>query len=88
MEWYNIENGGELVQERFEILTYMVWGVRGNVQKLKTQIAEELGIKGAHVFTIYLLRKYPQGLTAGELCELNDLARNGTAARSRDHHHG
>jgi DNA-binding MarR family transcriptional regulator len=49
----------------------MIWGVRGNVQKLKAQIAAELGIKSAHVFSIYLLRNYPQGLTAAELCELN-----------------
>ena len=59
------------MQERFEILTQMVWGVHGDVQRLKVQIAEELGIKSAHVFSIYLLRRYPQGLTAAELCELN-----------------
>ncbi|MBE6629544.1 MAG: winged helix-turn-helix transcriptional regulator [Ruminococcaceae bacterium] len=59
------------MEERFEILSRMVWGVHGNVQKLKVQIAEELGIKGAHVFLIYLLRNYPKGLTAAELCDMN-----------------
>ena len=46
------------MEERFEILSRMVWGVHGDVQRLKMQIAAELGIKGAHVFLIYLLRKY------------------------------
>ena len=59
------------MEERFEILTRMVWGVHGDVQKLKMQIAGELGIKGVHVFLIYLLRNYPQGLTAAQLCEMN-----------------
>ena len=59
------------MEERFEILTRMVWGVHGDMQKLKMQIAGELGIKGVHVFLIYLLRKYPQGLTAAQLCEMN-----------------
>jgi DNA-binding MarR family transcriptional regulator len=59
------------LEERFELLTQMVWGVHGNVQRLKADIAAALGIKSAHVFLIYLLRKYPQGLTAAELGELN-----------------
>lgn len=59
------------MEERFEILSQMVWGVHGDVQRLKTQIADELGIKSAHVFLIYLLRKYPDGLTAAQLCEMN-----------------
>lgn len=59
------------MEERFEILSRMVWGVHGDVQKLKTQIAQELGIKGVHVFLIYLLRNYPEGLTAAELGEMN-----------------
>ena len=59
------------MEERFELLTQMVWGVHGNVQKLKADIAAELGIKSAHVFLIYLLRKYPEGLTAAQLGELN-----------------
>jgi len=36
------------LEERFEILSKLVWGVHGDVQKLKTQIAGELGIKAAH----------------------------------------
>lgn len=59
------------MEERFEILSRMVWGVHGDVQKLKMQIAAELGIKGVHVFLIYLLRNYPEGLTAAQLCEMN-----------------
>ena len=59
------------MEERFELLSQMVWGVHGNVQRLKAQIAQELGIKSAHVFLIYLLRKYPEGLTAAELGEMN-----------------
>lgn len=59
------------MEERFEILSRMVWGVHGDVQKLKMQIAAELGIKGAHVFLIYLLRNYPDGLTAAQLCDMN-----------------
>lgn len=59
------------MEERFEILTQMIWGVHGDVQKLKAEIAAELGIKSAHVFLIYLLRKYPEGLTAAQLGEMN-----------------
>ncbi len=59
------------MEERFEILSKLVWGVHGDVQKLKTQIAGELGIKAAHVFLIYLLRNYPEGLTAAELGGMN-----------------
>ena len=60
-----------MVEERFEILAHMVWGIHGNVQRLKLQIAQELDIKSVHVFLIYLLRNHPQGLTATELCEMS-----------------
>ena len=59
--------GRKNVEERFELLSRMVWGVHGHVQRLKTQIAQEMQIKGVHVFLIYLLRNNPQGLTATEL---------------------
>ena len=59
------------MEERFEILSRMVFGVHGDVQRLKVQIAAELGVKSAHVFLIYLLRTDPEGLTAAELCEMN-----------------
>ena len=29
-----------MLEERFEILSHMVWGVHGDVQKLKGEIAE------------------------------------------------
>ena len=57
------------MEERFELLSRMIWGVHGHVQRLKMQIAQELHIKGVHVFLIYLLRNNPEGLTAAELGE-------------------
>ncbi len=47
----------------------MIWGLYGNVQRLKTQCAEECGIKTVQVFLIYLLLQHPDGLSATELAQ-------------------
>ena len=52
---------------RFEKFALLIDGVQKCVQKFKTNIAPELGIKSVHVLWIYELYIHPEGLTSAEL---------------------
>ena len=53
--------------ERFEQFSNLISGIYRNIQKLKTQRANELGMKSVHIFWVYLLKTHPEGLSASEL---------------------
>ena len=54
-------------EERFEEFSTLISGIHGNIQKLKTRYAAQLGLKPVHVLWLYLLRVYPEGMYASEL---------------------
>ena len=54
-------------QERFEEFSSLISGIYGNMQKLRGRYTAQLGLKAVHVFWLYLLRVYPDGLSASEL---------------------
>ena len=54
-------------EERFEEFSALITGIHGNIQKLKARYTTQLGLKPVHVFWLYLLRTYPDGLSASEL---------------------
>ncbi len=52
---------------RYEKFTQSIDGIHKSINKLKLAIAPSLGVKGVHVFWIYKLLEYPNGLTAAEI---------------------
>ena len=54
-------------EERFEEFSTLLSGIHGNIQKLKTRYTAQLGLKPVHVLWLYLLRTYPEGMSASEL---------------------
>lgn len=54
-------------EPRFEEFSSLISGVHGDIQKLKARYTTQLGLKGVHVFWLYLLRAHPEGLSASEL---------------------
>lgn len=53
--------------EHFEEFASLITGLYRGLQKLKDQYHVGWGMKSVHVFWVYLLRRYPEGLTATEL---------------------
>lgn len=56
---------------RYEKFTRAIDGIHKSVNKLKLAIAPSLGVKGVHVFWIYKLLEYPDGLTAAEIAAVS-----------------
>lgn len=56
---------------RYEKFTHSIDGIHKSVNKLKAAIAPRLGVKGVHVFWIYKLLEYPDGLTAAEIATVS-----------------
>ena len=52
---------------RFEKFALLIDGAQKNIQKFKSYIAQELGVKSVHVLWIYELYIHPDGLTSAEL---------------------
>ena len=68
----------------FEEFSGLINGIYRNMQKLKSRGAEELGLKGVHVFWVYLLHKHPQGMTAAELADASQ-STNALVSREIDY---
>ena len=52
---------------RFEKFALLIDGAQKCIQKFKSYIAQELGVKSVHVLWIYELYIHPDGLTSAEL---------------------
>lgn len=61
----------ELETIRYEKFTRAVDGIHKSINKLKSAIAPSLGVKGVHVFWLYKLLEYPDGLTAAEIAAVS-----------------
>ena len=56
--------------ERFESFVTTVTRAYKTLSKLKNQETEAMGLRGNHVMCMHYLGRYPEGLTATELCKL------------------
>ena len=63
-------------EERFEIFFQNISGLYRSVQRLRTQFAERAGVSSVALFWLYLLREYPEGLSASRLAELTRIDRS------------
>ncbi len=61
---------------RFEKFTLLIDGIHKSISKLKLDIAPTLGVKGVHVFWVYELSLYPEGLTATEIASVSRIDRS------------
>lgn len=51
-------------EERFEVFFQNISGLYRAVQRLRAQFADAAGVSSVHLFWLYLLREYPEGLAA------------------------
>lgn len=51
-------------EERFEVFFQNISGLYRAVQRLRVQFADAAGVSSVHLFWLYLLREYPEGLAA------------------------
>lgn len=61
---------------RFEKFTLLIDGIHKSINKIKIDIAPELGVKSVHVFWIYELSLHPEGLTAAEIAAVSMVDRS------------
>lgn len=85
--------------EHFEAFSSLITGLYRDIQKIKGHWNKELGMKSVHLFWVYLLRRYPEGLTASELSrysqtnrslisrEINELVQLGYVKTDRQSEH-
>ena len=59
-------------EERFEVFFQNISGLYRAVQRLRVQFADAAGVSSVHLFWLYLLREYPEGLAASRLAELSN----------------
>ena len=58
---------------RFEKFALLIDGVQKCIQKFKTNVAPNLGIKSVHVLWMYELYIHPDGLTSAELATKSNI---------------
>ena len=63
-------------EERFEVFFQNISGLYRAVQRLRVQFADAAGVSSVHLFWLYLLREYPEGLAASRLAELSNIDRS------------
>ena len=63
-------------EERFEVFFQNISGLYRAVQRLRAQFADAAGVSSVHLFWLYLLREYPEGLAASRLAELSNIDRS------------
>lgn len=56
---------------RYEKFTLYIDGIHKAMNRIKLEVAPRLGVKGVHVFWIYKLLEYPEGLTAAEIAAVS-----------------
>ena len=68
-------------EERFEVFFQNISGLYRAVQRLRVQFADAAGVSSVHLFWLYLLREYPEGLAASRLAE--QIAREALSIQNR-----
>lgn len=57
---------------RYEQFTALISGIERGIQKIERDEMEKLGYKGAYAQYLAAMKRYPEGLTAAQLCEICD----------------
>ena len=73
---HNRERSVCMQEERFEVFFQNISGLYRAVQRLRAQFAQMSGVSSVHLFWLYLLREYPEGLAASRLAELSNIDRS------------
>jgi len=58
--------------KRFETFTYAVSGIYRDIQKIEREEMETYGLKGGYAQYLLAMTRFPEGVTAAELCEICD----------------
>ncbi len=61
---------------RFEKFTLLIDGIHKSINRIKSDIAPELGVKSVHVLWVYELLLHPEGLTATEIAAVSMVDRS------------
>jgi len=56
-----------ILKDRFYGFIQLIDGIHKNINKLKNETAAYLGVKNVHLFWVYELSAFPDGLTSAEL---------------------
>lgn len=57
---------------RYEQFTTLISGIERGIQKIERDEMVKLGYKGAYAQYLAAMKRYPQGVTAAQLCEICD----------------
>lgn len=57
---------------RYEQFAALISGIERGIQKIERDEMEKLGYKGAYAQYLAAMKRYPEGLTAAQLCEICD----------------
>ncbi len=63
-------------KDRFYNFIQQIDGIHKSINKLKSEVSSYLGIKSVHLFWVYELSAYPDGLTAAELAAKTMVSRS------------
>ena len=55
--------------ERFERFSYAIFEISRHWHKLTTEEMEKYGLKGPHAIYLVVMHRFPDGITAPQLCE-------------------
>lgn len=58
---------------RFEQFTFVISGIYRSIQKIEREEMDKYGLKGGYAQYLVAMARYPEGLTAAQLCEICDL---------------
>ena len=62
--------------QRFDRFIQLIEGIHKSVSKIKLSYSPHLGVKSVHLFWLYELLSYPEGLTAATLAAKNSVDRS------------
>lgn len=65
--------------DRFEQLTYFIYGIYRDIQKIEKDEMEKRGLRGSYAQYLLALSRYPEGLTSARLCEICDKDKSATS---------
>ena len=72
--------------DRFYKFCLMIDGIHKNINRLKVDLAPDLGVKSVHIFWVYELLLHSEGLTATELASKTMISRSLISREIEDLH--
>lgn len=58
---------------RFEQFTFVISGIYRSIQKIEREEMDKYGLKGGYAQYLAAMARFPEGVTAAQLCEICDL---------------